>query len=265
MQSVLLTQRLRHLVFLVLSAVILLFMAHYNGYPIANSDTGTYIESGFSMQPPIDRPIYYGILLKVTSLGASLWLAIAFQALVLAWVVRHFIQSFIPTIREAHLLAMFLFLSLFTTCGWYVSQLMPDIYTAVLGCAALLYMRQQLSGWRKALLLFLMLLSCLVHNSNMLLLFSFSLVLLLVSSIRQNWKVYRPLAAAMLAISFLGWLGLALANFAGGKGFVTSQSTHVFVMGKLAENSVLKRYLDQRCPTKEWSLCADKDHLPVYA
>lgn len=49
MQSVLLTQRLRHLVFLVLSAVILLFMALYNGYPIANSDTGTYIESGFSM------------------------------------------------------------------------------------------------------------------------------------------------------------------------------------------------------------------------
>jgi len=259
------SQRLRSFGFLFLSAAILLFMALYNGYPIVTSDTGTYIESGFSMTPPMDRPVYYGILLKLTSLGASLWLAIAFQATVLAWVLRHFIQSFIPAAREAHLLGIFIFLSFFTTCGWYVSQLMPDIYTAVLACSAILYMKQHLTGWRKAMLFFLLLLSCLVHNSNMLLLFLFSIILLLAGFARSSWNAYRPVAVRMLAVSLAAWLGLALANFAGGKGFVTSQSTHVFLMGKLVENGVLKRYLDQRCPTKEWSLCASKDKLPPYA
>lgn len=265
MHSILHSQWLRHIRFLFLSAAILLFMALYNGYPIVTSDTGTYIESGFTMQAPMDRPVYYGILLKLTSLGASLWLAVIFQAIVLVWVLRHFIQSFLPAAREAHLLGIFVFLSLFTTCGWYVSQLMPDIYTAVLVCAATLYMKQHLAGWRKAILLFLMLLSCLVHNSNMLLLVLFSIVVLLAGFGKAPWKIYRPFAVRMLVISLLGWLGLALANFAGGKGFVTSQSTHVFLMGKLAENGVLKRYLDQRCPTKNWSICASKDNLPPYA
>lgn len=265
MHSILHSQWLRHIGFLFLSAAILLFMALYNGYPIVTSDTGTYIESGFTLKPPLDRPIYYGLLLKVTSLGASLWLAIAFQSIVLAWVVRHFIRSFIPAVSEAHLLAFMVLLSLFTTCGWYVSQLMPDIYTAVLVGASILFLRKSVTGWRQALLLLLMLLSCLVHNSNMLLLFSYSILTLLAGFVVASWKVYRSAAIWLLAVSLVGWLGLALANFAGGKGFVTSQSTHVFLMGKLAENGVLKRYLDQRCPTKNWSICASKDNLPPYA
>jgi hypothetical protein len=53
---------------------LLLFDALYNGYPLIYSDTGTYLSSGFLLETPFDRPITYGIFMRISSLnGVSLW------------------------------------------------------------------------------------------------------------------------------------------------------------------------------------------------
>lgn len=44
-----------------------------------------------------------------------------------------------------------------------------------------------------------------------------------------------------------------------------SKSKHVFYMGRMVENGILKKYLDETCATKNYQLCAYKDSLPATA
>src|SRR5690554_3684288 len=77
-----------------LGTVILSIVGLYNGYPLVFSDTGTYIYSGFDLFIPNDRPIAYGLLLRLFSLKLSAWFVILFQNLLTAFVVYLTLKSF---------------------------------------------------------------------------------------------------------------------------------------------------------------------------
>ena len=63
----------------------LLIAALWNGYPLVYSDTSAYLASGFLLETPIDRPITYGLFMRVCSLnGFSLGLVVLAQAMLLA-------------------------------------------------------------------------------------------------------------------------------------------------------------------------------------
>ena len=59
---------LKTLLFRLLSAFILIIPAFYNGFPLVYSDTGAYISSGMELIFPIDRPITYGLFMRLCSL-----------------------------------------------------------------------------------------------------------------------------------------------------------------------------------------------------
>ncbi|MCC6186456.1 MAG: hypothetical protein IT256_04820, partial [Chitinophagaceae bacterium] len=109
---------------ILLSAFVLMFFAFFDNFPIVTGDTGSYISSGFSLKPPIDRPIFYGLFIRFTSLGASVWLTVFVQCFILAYVVIQFLRKSIVGISNMHILAIVIFLSFFTICGWFASQLM---------------------------------------------------------------------------------------------------------------------------------------------
>jgi hypothetical protein len=65
----------KFILFVTLGALGLMLDAIYNGYPLVYSDTSTYLASGFELQTPVDRPITYGLFIRLTSLnGFSLWI-----------------------------------------------------------------------------------------------------------------------------------------------------------------------------------------------
>src|SRR3990172_5091367 len=65
------------------SSLILLWSAFNNGYPLVFSDTGGYVDSSFSLLPPLnDRPLGYGLFLLIGRLFDSLWFPIFFQSLI---------------------------------------------------------------------------------------------------------------------------------------------------------------------------------------
>ena len=79
-----------------IATLLLLTAALFNGYPLVFSDSGTYVFSGWEMKVPVDRPIIYGIFLRVVSAGFSLWLPVMVQCFVLAWLLRLFWRTFFP-------------------------------------------------------------------------------------------------------------------------------------------------------------------------
>src|ERR1043165_3583746 len=83
-----LSRNVRYYGSLLICSVCLLIPAIWNHYPLVNPDTATYIESGFLPDSPADRPITYGILVRLLTLnGLSLWLMVFAQAYLVSWLV----------------------------------------------------------------------------------------------------------------------------------------------------------------------------------
>ncbi|RYD59452.1 MAG: hypothetical protein EOP56_00895 [Sphingobacteriales bacterium] len=255
----------KNIIVTLLSAMIYMIFALYDNYPVVTSDTGAYIDIGYTLVPPADRPILYGLFIRATSLGASLWLTSFAQCVILAYVVNSFIRGMVPRIFNRHLLAVNIVISLGTIAGWYVGQIMPDIFVSVMVLCIVQYFLFSNSKAKNIILLLIAFLAIVVHNSNYVIITLFVTGLFILSIFFKDLKVFRGKAITLLAIGIVAWLTLCFSNLIGGKGFSAGSATHVFVMGKLNESGVLKTYLDKACADNQYKICAYKDKLPPVA
>lgn len=249
---------LKFIIFVFLGTLCLMADAFYNGFPIVYSDTSTYIASGFELETPFDRPITYGLFLRLFSLnGLSLWFVIFFQGLILSYLI--FLLVRLVTDGKSFLkfgLLTIILLSLFTGVSWTVSQIMPDIFTSIaLLCATLLL----LGTFKRSTLILLYVLffiSVGMHLSHILL---FALMLIIIFGLRnfilpkqdypkRNFKI---ITLFLLTIASVVTMGSAI-----------SKSKHVFFMGAMVEHGIVKNYLNDYCDTKQFKLCTYKDSLP---
>lgn len=63
----------------------------------------------------------------------------------------------------------------------------------------------------------------------------------------------------------MSWLIASFTNYKVGYGLTPNPSSHVFLMGKLSENGLLKTYLEDHCDKKPYKLCPFKNELPNHA
>ena len=245
-------------------ALLLMLFALYGNYPLVSNDTGTYIDSAFTLMAPADRTITYGLFIRLTSLGLSLWLTVFFQCLLLSWLLINFLKGRIPGIAKSHIAFLLAIVSLGTICGWYASQLMPDIFTSILCLTLLNFLFNDNSKQERVAYIVIIFLAALMHNSHLIILTIFSLITLLLL-LRKAKYVNRSKFLAITSVSVLSWFSVSLLNYVQHKAFTPSRSTHVFLMGKLVESGVLKTYLDKACPIKPYKICAFKDSLPPVA
>ena len=127
------TKNLLHYIAAIVGALCLLIPAFYNGYPLVNPDTGTYVSSGFLPDMPSDRPITYGVFVRLTTLnGISLWLTVFVQAYIMTWLIFRIIKIAAGErfLVFKGLLTVFI-LSVCTGLSWIVSQVQPDVFTSV--------------------------------------------------------------------------------------------------------------------------------------
>jgi hypothetical protein len=250
----------------VAGAFILMIFALYNGYPLFSNDSASYIHSGYYLQVAGDRPVFYGLFIRATSLGISMWGTVLAQCLILSYLCMRFIKSLAPGIDGIRVLGVMSLLPLGTIAGWYAGMVMPDVFAPMLFLSMYLYLVQQPEGWQRAWTLGLVLLSVLVHYSHFMISVLVLFVVLLLSFIdRAKWGYVRGRAVQLLGVSIAALLMLYTSNYIGGHGFRSGSASHVFLMGKMAENGMLKKYLDDTCPTKGYKICAYKDSLPKAA
>ena len=119
-------------------ALILLAYAFYNGYPFVYSDTGTYIRTGFEGIVPFDRPIAYGLFIRLVSLKYSMWLVVLVQNLILSFVIFETFRYVVKSNFKAWFIITIFFLAMTTSVSMFSNQLMPDIFVAILGLSLFL-------------------------------------------------------------------------------------------------------------------------------
>lgn len=249
---------IQYYVALIISAFLLMAPAIFNGYPLVNSDSSTYIESGFIPDAPWDRPITYGLLLYAFSLGGvSMWLAIFMQGYIVSWLISRFIVHFSSRKNiPVYTLVTVLVLSVTTGASWVVSELIADIYTPIAIMCLLLLLTSEEKKTNRIIHYSLFFIAVATHVSH-LIMFSITLILLLVLrnyfSKRENKKKYTAsiLIMLLLTVSTVGIMGAAM-----------SKSKHVFFMASLLDKGVLKMILDDNCATNNYTLCKYKDNLP---
>jgi hypothetical protein len=246
------------------SSALLMAAGLYNHFPIVNPDTGAYIYNGFSGELPKDRPIFYSWFIRAASLDRSLWLVIVAQCLLCGSLIVALIQSAFPKLHIITKLLLLLGLCMGTSVCWFSGLLMPDIFTGILLLSILLLLITQ-QRWAHILLMVLIFCSILMHNAHLLVSIAFGICLLGSTWLRPSMRLYRQKAISICLISLSAWLCICGLNYHTGYGFKPSRTTHVFIMGRMCENGVLKAFLKDNCTNNAYRLCAYQDQLPEHA
>lgn len=150
-------------------AVLLLWPALLNGYPLVFSDTGGFLHQTLGPLMLWDKPWVYGPLLHLAHWRVSLWPAAAAQALIvshLLWLTQRVLAG---TAHPARHLLTCLALAALTTAPFTVAMLMPDVFAPVVILALFLLGpgRDRLSRGERAWLLLLATCGIAAHLSHL--------------------------------------------------------------------------------------------------
>jgi uncharacterized membrane protein YhaH (DUF805 family) len=241
---------------LALAALLLVWPALWNGYPLMFADSGTYVIQVPTFSLGWDRPPFYSLFLLLFHLRLSLWPVVVAQAVAASVLLRLALRAVAPEGSEWRLVGVAGVLAVASSLPWFVGQVMPDLFTGLLVIAlALLATRP---SWSLAAAATVMIP---LHLSHL------PLAAAVLAGVlawrrwhdraRSGWVVLLPpvLAAGLLLGTNLIVHGRAsIAPFGG-----------VFLLARLIEDGPARAVLARDCDRAGWALCRDRADLPPTA
>lgn len=222
------------------AAVLLLWPALWNRYPIVFADTGTYLSQAIDHYAGWDRPVFYSLAILPLHWQLSLWPIVIAQALLTAWLLRHICRTFAPSLSGAAFLPLIAALSLATWLPWLVSEVMPDLFTPLL---VLLLTTPAPS-------LVLVALAAFMIATQL------SSLPLSVAVIAGLALLRRPRLRVLLAPT-LAALALCTVNLAAHHRFAIAPFGDTFYLARLLYDGPGQVALEKSCPQSGWRLCSE--------
>lgn len=259
------TSLISKILLIVLGGFLLSFMAFYNNYPLLYPDTAAYMYAGFLDGIPNDRPKMYGLFLRHISLSDITWLVILAQGVIVSTMIYFLIKYFSPSCRYLPFHTFLIsFLVLFTGVSFSVSMLIPDIFTSIFIMAFAILLLVPIKNKRDLIIIsFLCWLGLIMHNSHLFialaLIIIFSLPILLR---KKSWCLRQNLARCWIMV-LIGILSVPSIHYLTDREFVLSKGTHIFAMNHLVEIGVVDKFLKDRCPVENYSLCDFQGKIPT--
>ncbi len=246
---------------------VLLAVAIWNGFPIIFYDTGAYLLEGLGHVFIVERSPVYSLFLRYAGAEKSLWLIALLQAAMTAFAMVQTARAVAPRLNLWWLLAIAAGLVLLTGLPWYVGQIEPDCFTAlvVLSLYLLAFHAATLAGVRRPIMITIAALAIGAHPSDVLLGGGLVLALLLYRgaipfSRGEGWpraEVLRPFLCTVLGLCLIVASNFSLT----GKLFV-NRAGPAFVFARMLQDGIVMRLLDEACPQAHYRLCNYKDVLP---
>ncbi|MEM6724011.1 MAG: hypothetical protein AAF598_08235 [Bacteroidota bacterium] len=247
---------LLRVVYLSLGAVAMTWIGVLNGFPLAYTDTVTYLLSGMKLATPVDRPITYGLFILVTSFGGrSLFSVLFFQSLVLVYLMELTFRAFSSVKQPAKWAgASAVLVAFLTGVSWTSSQLIADVFVpATILSSVLLLCTKNLSKGQMAWVMFLFLMTVSSHIANM----AITLTVVLCWIFIRLWNKERE--------GLLKKAGIVMVLLAGAMLVMSStiaKSKHVFLAQHMHDLGLLKIYLDEYCDEIDYAICPYRDSIP---
>lgn len=229
-----------------------LWPALWNGYPLLYSDTYVFITQPTPGFFNWDKPFIYGPWMLPFHAWQTLWGVVLVQGILvshLLWLT----QQALGTARPGRHVLLCLALSLLTGLSWFVSLLMPDIFSGMVVLSIfILGFSKRLSKPLTIWVSVLGALSIAVHLSHLVIAAACLLIVLLWQWRRLKYAVM-PMVLALAAL-----VGTTMYAF---DKVAVSPFGSVFMLARMSADGNVKPVLQEHCPQKNWYLCAWTDRL----
>lgn len=246
------------------STLFLLAPAIWNRFPLLQYDTGGYLARWYEGYLVPSRSTVYGLFLTLLS-WADFWPVVIVQSALTVWVLALMLRALGFGGRPLLLPGVTAALCLFTTLPWLSAILLTDIFAALAVLAAFLLMFnfEALSRFERRALVALIAFSVATHSAT----FAVVLALMLVTALAwrfgrvgaRNGIVQSGMALALGAVLLLGANCVTSGRLAWTPGGIALS------FGRMLQDGIVVRYLDEHCPDKRLRLCAYRRELPTDA
>lgn len=246
---------------IVLAAMLFSWAAVYNGYPLMYADSGTYVESSFTLHVPPDRPVAYSLFLRAVCGGRSLWPAVFCQSLLLAFLLHALFRRVAPRCGTAGYIASCALLAALTGLPWVDARIFADSFTADGLLCLLLLLLPGGSAAETVACAAIFLLSSAVHASHPPV---YTVAAAAGAALGALLRVPRAGAARCALLVFLiavSWFLVPAINLRLEGEFTVARAGCVIPMGRIWENGILRRFLDEHCGEGRYRFCEYRDEV----
>jgi len=257
----------------VVGALLTLWPALYNRYPLLYPDSMTYLADG----TPVARAVflhqlsdYYGMRSFIYSLGIlpfhrnlTPWPVIALQAVLTAFVIWLVVRSFRPRRTVLPYLALMVLLSALSSVSWFVSLVLPDILgPLVYLCIYLLvYARDTLSLPERLAVSLIAWWGIASHATHLVVAAGLCVLLgALALAQRRPHRLWLTVQAAALVL-LAAMAQLALHAYLYGEASLNGERPP-FLMARVIADGPGRWYLEQHCGRTRLAICQYLGRLP---
>jgi hypothetical protein len=247
---------------IVVAGLILLAPALWNGFPLLQYDTGGYLARWYEGYLVPSRPGAYGLMLAA---GASLqfWPVLLVQVALTIWVLALLLRSLGLGAKPLLLLGTVSLLSVATTLPWLTAILLTDIFAGlgVLALYLVVFCGDKLGRWERLGLVALTAFAAATHSATLLLIGA-----LAATAVMAHWfageLVPRRGARYALIVALAGIAMTLAANFAVVGRLAWTPGGYGIVFGRMLQDGIVDRYLEDHCHEMSLKLCPFRDQLP---
>ncbi|MCK9918881.1 hypothetical protein MXD81_58135 [Microbacteriaceae bacterium K1510] len=245
----------------IFSVSLLLAPAVWNGFPLLQWDTGGYLARTYESILVPSRPVAYGLILRA-GVPFAFWPVLLVQSLLTVWIVALTLRTQGLGGRPWLVAGVIATLSAATTLPWLTSILLTDIFCglSVLALYMLLTQGRQLSRGEHLGFVVLIAVSAATHSATFAVLAALVIAAALLRAIPRVSLNIR-IAPGVIALALSAALVFA-TNFMIVKRFTWTPGGPSIAFGRMLQDGIVKKYLDEHCPDRRLTLCTYKDQLP---
>jgi len=259
------TSTVTRLVSTISATLILLLPALWNRFPLLEYDTGGYLARWFEGYLVPSRSPTYGLFLAA-GWPLYFWPIVVLQAVAAVWVIGLLLRTHRFTVYPIALPAMIAVLAATTALPWLASMLLTDIFAglAVLAFHALVWHGERIAKRERTALVVFIAFAVSTHSATYAVLLALGAAALLGSWLNAK-LVPRAGLAAMTVAMVLGTAMLLAGNYVIGKRLAWTPGGYGIAFGRMLQDGIVTRYLNDHCPELRLKLCPYRNELPLDA
>jgi len=247
---------------IILSIALLVGPALWNGFPLLQYDTGGYLARWYEGTLVPSRAVVYGLMLNGGEF-AAFWPVVIAQAALTVWVVALTLRAHGLGKRPWLVLGVVTTLTAISTLPWLTSILLTDIFSGlgVLALYLLLLRPGHFNRGERFALIALIAVSAATHSATIAILLALILAGIVVWFVQPRQLPLARIGNGVLALT-LGCLLVFVADFAVAKRLAWTPGGFALSFGRMLQDGIVNKYLDDHCPDPKLKLCAYKNQLP---
>ena len=244
------------------ATLMLLAPALWNGFPLLQYDTGGYLARWYEGTLELSRSTVYGLFLNLLT-RPDFWPAVLVQAAATVWVLALVLRVYGLGERARVLVVTVALMSVFTTLPWIVDVPLTDIFAglAVLVLHLTVLHADALRKWERVALFVFIAFATATHSAALAVLLALLAVGLIVAFYDRRLVPFARLAHGVAALA-LGAAMLVAANYMVAGRLAWTPGGIALSFGRMLDDGIVRRYLDEHCPDPRFKLCDHRQELP---